>query len=289
MELSWIASFEQDGQKLDQVLRGEYGLSRRQLVRLKRRQGSVLVNGHVVPVVIRLQFRDRIQIIMVEHLEPLPCAEIPLDIIYEDQDILILNKPAGLVSHPTKGYARGTLANALSWHWKLRGEGRPARLVTRLDRETSGLVLVAKSAWSHHHLSQVAIHKQYYAITRGIPNPLQGEIDLPIGLSLQNPNKRGVNPDGKSSLTRYKTEKSGHNLALVKLEPVTGRTHQLRIHMAQIGCPLLDDFMYGTQEDLLGRTALHAHSLSFVQPNTGKIMAFKADLPGDMANVLRGM
>jgi 23S rRNA pseudouridine1911/1915/1917 synthase len=282
---SWIVTREQRGRKLGDVLRSKYGLSRRQLIRLKKQPGSVLVNGQPVYLGTSLKPGDSVRIVMEEHLEPAPPQPILLDIAYEDADILVLNKPAGLVSHPTKGYADGTLANALSYYWQSRGAEYPARIVTRLDKETSGLVLVAKTAWCHHRLSQTEIHKEYLAIARGIPDPPQGEIDLPIGRNQDNPKKRGIDPLGRPALTRYRILATGNNLALVHLVPFTGRTHQLRIHMAHIGCPLVDDFMYGTEEGLVGRTALHAHKLRFSHPQTNETMIFSAPIPADFSRV----
>ncbi|MDD4658576.1 MAG: RluA family pseudouridine synthase [Eubacteriales bacterium] len=288
MNFSWLVTTTQEGKRLEQVLRTECGFSRRQLIRLKY-QGEALINGKPALTVARLQTGDQVQVTVSEHLEPLPPQDIPLDILFEDEDLLILNKPPGLVSHPTKGYPQGTLANALSFHWQQKGEERPARLVTRLDKDTSGLVLAAKTAWSHYRLSEIGISKQYYGITRGIPNPLAGEIDQPIGRLFDNPSKRGVNPPGKSALTRYQTEKAGNNLALVKLAPITGRTHQLRIHMAWLGCPLLDDYLYGREEGILGRTALHAFSLKFRHPANNEYLEFTAPLPTDMRAVVANM
>lgn len=284
--LCWIVTREQEGSKLGGVLRSQYGLSRRQLIRLKQHPGSVTING--LPVILGTFLRpgDSVRIIMEEHLEPIPPEPIPLEIIYEDQDLLAVIKPAGLVSHPTKGYAEGTLANALSYYWQQRGEERPARLVTRLDRETSGLVLVAKTAWCHYRLSKTEIHKEYVALTRGVPNPKNGRIDLPIGRNPDNPSRRGVNSQGKPALTYYRTISAARDLALVRLEPVTGRTHQLRIHMAHIGCPLVDDFMYGVEEGLVGRTALHASRLKFRHPQTGEALKLVIPLPADMQRVI---
>ena len=280
---SWTAPKEQRGRRLDHVLRAEYGLSSRQIIRLKRQLGTVLVNGHSVPVVSRLGVGDHVQIAMEEHLDPVPPEPIPLDIIYEDQDLAIVNKQAGLVSHPTKGYSGGTLANALSYHWQQRGEQHPARLVTRLDKETSGLVLVAKTAWSHYRLAQTDVYKEYLAITRGIPDPPEGEITAPLGRDSLIPTRRGIDPGGKEAVTKYRVQGAGNGLALVRLWPITGRTHQLRLHLAHIGCPIIDDFMYGEVEGIVGRTALHAYCLRFPHPGTNKDLAFTAELPEDMS------
>lgn len=286
MEIRWTVSEEQQGQRLRQVLRLQYCLSRRQLIRLKQLPGTVLVNGQPAPLILRLALGDRVEITLAEHLGQQPPEKIPLEVIYEDQYLIIVNKPAGLVSHPTKGYPGGTLANALSWHWQQQGEQHPARLVTRLDKDTSGLVLAAKNAWTHYRLSESEIVKRYYGITQGIPAPPAGEISLPVG-RWEDSGRRGCTPGGKTALTRYWTEGTGENLALVRLEPVTGRTHQLRIHMAHIGCPLLDDYFYGRVEGLVGRTALHAGSLEFFHPVSKKELHFSVDLPEDMKSVLR--
>ena len=288
MEIKWTVLPKQERQSLQQVLRQQYGLSRRQLIRLKQLPEAVMINDMPARLLQRLMPGDRVEVTLFEHLAQLPPEPIPLEVIYEDDFLIVINKPAGLVSHPTKGYPGGTLANALSWHWQQRGQQLPARLVTRLDKDTSGLVLAAKSAWSHYQLSQGGINKIYYAITRGIPHPLIGEIALPIGRSLDNTGLRGVNPAGKPALTRYWTEAAGESFALVRLQPVTGRTHQLRIHMASIGCPLVDDYMYGVEEGIVGRTALHAYSLQFVHPSTGDRLCFTSDLPGDMAAAVCG-
>lgn len=286
MLLSWRVTDRQKGTRLDQVLRREFGLSRRQITRLKRDPGTVLINGKAVPVVARLSAGEDVLVSLEEHLAPLPGEAIPLDILFEDEDILVLNKPAGLVCHPTKGYAGGTLANALSYYWGQKGECRPARLVTRLDKDTSGLVLVAKSAWSHHRLSRTDMKKEYSALVRGIPDPPRGQISLPIGRDPANPQRRGPNPQGKPALTNYIVEARGENIALVRLFPETGRTHQLRIHMAGIDCPLVDDFMYGSTEGIVGRTALHAGLLSFSHPRSGRALQFTAPLPEDIKSAV---
>lgn len=275
----------QEGKRLEQVLRNEFGFSRRQVTRLKY-YGKALINGKLALAIAPLGTGDQVHVYVPEVIQPLPPQDIPLQILFEDPYFIIINKPPGLVSHPTKGYPHGTLANALSHYWQQRGQSHPARLVTRLDKDTSGLVLAAKNAWSHYRLSAGSINKQYYGITRGIPNPAAGEIDQPVGRLPGTPSMRGVCSSGKAALTGYETEKVMGDLALVRLTPITGRTHQLRIHMAWLGCPLVDDYLYGREEGLLGRTALHAHSLRFRHPATGKPMEFVAPLPEDMKSVI---
>lgn len=285
LNFCWLVTRAQEGKRLEQVLRNEHGFSRRQVIRLKN-YGQTLINGIPARAVARLQAGDQVHVSVPEHLDPLPPQNIPLHILFEDQYLILINKPPGMVCHPTKGYSQGTLANALSHYWQQRGESHPARLVTRLDKDTSGLVLAAKNAWGHYRLSAGNLHKQYYGITKGIPNPSAGEIDQPIGRLPGTPSKRGVSPQGKAAFTHYEMEKVMDNLALVRLTPITGRTHQLRIHMAWLGCPLVDDYLYGREEGILGRTALHAYALRFCHPATGKPLEFIAPLPEDMNVVI---
>jgi RluA family pseudouridine synthase len=277
MELNWI---EGRGGSLEKILELK-SFSRRQRVRLKKQGGSVLVNGMPVPLVFILKPGDRVQVTLAEHLEAPEAQDIPLDVIYEDQWLLVVNKPLGLVAHPTKGYKDMTLANALAWHFQQQGEGRPARLVTRLDRETSGLVLAAKDARTHHLLTETALHKEYLAWVWGTP-PAQGEILAPLGRDPQNPSRRGVDPLGKVARTRYRVQESRGGFSLVRLWPITGRTHQLRIHMAHLGHPILGDFMYGTREGPISRVALHAARLKIVHPLLAEELEIEIPLPEDL-------
>lgn len=282
MRLEWIAN--QTGKTIRQTLQQHFGCSRRQLIRLKNQPGSVRVNGRPMLLNAVPGPGDRVTVELAEHLGHVPPQSIPLTVIYEDEHIIVVNKPAGMVVHPTKGYSYGTLANALASHL-----GRPARLVTRLDRETSGLVLAAKQAWSHHRLNNARINREYLAITQGIPDPLEGEIDAPLGRDQAIPGRRGVDCEGKPAFTRYRTESTAQGFALVRLWPQTGRTHQLRIHMSHIGCPLVDDFMYGTVEGFVGRTALHSARLEFPHPLTGEDRELSAPAPADMADLIKRM
>lgn len=283
MRWEWTVA-EASGNTVREILRQRYGCSRRQLIRLKQQADSVCINGQPVWLNAVPAPGDRVTVMLEEHLEHIPSQVIPLDIVYEDEHIIVINKVAGMVVHPTRGYKEGTLANALAAHTAL-----PARLVTRLDKETSGLVLAAKSAWAHHRLNHSPLKREYLGIARGIPRPREGEINLSIGWDSLVPTRRGADPRGKPACTRYQTEVAVAGLALVKLWPQTGRTHQLRIHMANIGCPLADDYIYGRVEGIVGRTALHATAIEFSHPATGKTMRMTAPLPEDMARIVEGM
>ncbi len=269
---------------IGEILRDRWGCSRRQLNSLKKTPGSVTVNGVNAYLGYVPAAGDLVCVTLPERLSPVPAENIPLDIVCEDSHLVVIDKPSGLVCHPTRGYKSGTLANALAAHCRL-----PARLVTRLDRETSGLVLAAKNAWIHHRLAGMALHKEYVAIVTGVLQPASGIISLPLGRDRGRPTRRAVDPRGKQALTRYQTEAAQAGLSLVRLWPITGRTHQIRLHLAHLGCPVADDYFYGNLTGIVGRTALHASRLGFTHPATGKQLELFAPLPPDMAKAVKDM
>ncbi len=215
----------------------------------------------------------------------------PLDIVYEDDHIVVLNKQAGVLVHPIVPAQADTIGNFLLWHYNTTGQvGTLFHPVHRLDRGTTGLLVVAK-----HPSAQTALKEQlhtpdfqrrYLALTVGAPEPGVGTVDAPI---LKLPNeaiRHGVRPDGQRAVTHYETLSLHGPYALVRLELETGRTHQIRVHMAHMGHPLLGDFLYGEESPLLTRPALHSAELAFVHPMTGKKMTFSQPLPQDMARLL---
>ncbi len=249
-----------------------------------------------------------------------PCdpvgEDIPLDIVYEDDDLIVLNKSAGLVVHPGAGNATGTLVNALLHYCgdTLSGIGGVIRpgIVHRLDKDTSGLMIVAKTDKAHQHLSlQLAdrsLSRIYKALVFKVPMPLKGRVEQPIGRSSANRQKMCVNENGREAATRYRVEQRyGDACALVECKLETGRTHQIRVHMGYIGHNLIGDPLYGPQRTGLvaamkkegysddkiekvaafPRQALHAAAISFVHPITEEIMSFTADFPDDFANLLK--
>jgi 23S rRNA pseudouridine1911/1915/1917 synthase len=219
---------------------------------------------------------------------------IPLDIVYEDDHLLVVNKPAGMVVHPAPGNYAGTLVNALLYHCaELSGAGGAFRpgIVHRIDKGTSGLLVVAKDDRTHGGLASQfkkrEIKRKYVALVRGVVELDNATIDLPIGRSGRDRKKMGVRfTRSKSATTRYKVLKRFGNFTLLELELGTGRTHQIRVHLSHLGHPILGDDKYGTRGELK-RPALHAKTLGFVHPITKKRMEFDSEIPGDMEEFLK--
>jgi 23S rRNA pseudouridine1911/1915/1917 synthase len=217
-----------------------------------------------------------------------PAAEpLPLTVCYEDDDVIVIDKPAGMVVHPSYKQAAGTLLNAVLWHRRDRTGLQPG-IVTRLDKDTSGLVLVALTTGAHAALqrSGSAIRKEYLALVRGEPRPPAGLIDRPIGRDPSDRRRMIVTAGGAASATRYEVisvhDSSPGPLSLVRCELLTGRTHQIRVHLASCGWPIAGDRMYGEADPRIGRQALHAWRLTFSHPTTDATIEMEAPLPPDL-------
>jgi len=315
-EVSAVA--EDKGARLDSFLAGKIAeLSRTRLKNLIL-EGEVEVSGRTVrDPGYRVNAGDEILVAIPEAEPAKPSGEkIPLDIVYEDKDVIVIDKPAGLVVHPAAGNRSGTLVNALIAHCGaslsgIGGEKRPG-IVHRLDKDTSGLLVVAKNDKAHRSLSaQFADHgrtnelsRGYLAFAWGAPKPQRGTIDAPIARDPRSRVKMAVRKGGKEAVTHYEVLQSfpgadGKPVAsLIECELETGRTHQIRVHLAKAGHPLLGDSVYGAgfqskaallpqkaQAALkaLNRQALHAFGLAFSHPRTGKLLSFKSKLPKDLA------
>lgn len=289
MAFSWeaIVSERDDDRLLRDVLRDTVGLSQRLLHALKF-QGSITLNG--IPVTVRARVRqgDQIVLVLPELAEQrvIP-EELPLHPIHEDEDLLIVNKPAGMIVHPVPPEPKGTLANAIAWHWQSQGLNQPVRVVTRLDRDTTGLVLVAKNALTQHYYSTVpgALSKHYLALLCGCPDTTGGVIDAPIAINPENPVTRRIDQAGKPAQTAWKLIECRAKYCLVQAELLTGRTHQIRVHFAALGHPLLGDAQYGGASDLIARQALHCHRLQLRHVRSGKDLQLTASLPDDIKNL----
>ena len=219
-----------------------------------------------------------------------PEAEpMPLDLVYEDDALLVADKPAGMVVHPSYKQTTGTLLNALLWHLRDRRHLQPG-IVTRLDKDTSGLVLVALTpevhAWLQRGRDRDRVVKEYLAVVRGFPEPPAGTITDPIARDPADRRRMLVSPEGAPSATRYERLATHHTPAgpdsLVRCELLTGRTHQIRVHLAARGWPIVGDRTYGVADPRLGRQALHASSLTFVHPDGGRRLTLRSRLPPDM-------
>ena len=281
-----------DGRPLKHLLRGELGISSTLLKTLKWREGAILLNGAGVHVNAVVRTGDTVTVVLSERapretdVAPL---DIPLAIVYEDEDLLVLNKPAGLAMHPmSTDLAAPNLAGALVAYL---GEGTVPHFVSRLDKGTSGLLIAAKSGYVHELLRR-ALHseelrREYRALARGRVTPPRGVIDAPIGRAEGSIIRRCVREDGLASRTEYEVLQTTERFSLLRLRPETGRTHQLRVHMAYLGHPLAGDWLYGTEDkNLITRPALHSYELWFTQPVTGQDLHFTAPIPQDMQRLL---
>ncbi|NBC71653.1 RluA family pseudouridine synthase [Paenibacillus sacheonensis] len=237
------------------VLERRLGVSRKLLSRLKLTDLGITVNGERVYTNDRVAAGDLLELRMEqEESDDILPEQMELDIVYEDADLLVVNKPPGIIVHPTHGHYTGTLANGVVHYWKLRGERVRFRPIHRLDEETSGLVAIAKTAYIHQQLSEQLqrgeVDKRYRAYVYGSPPELSATVDEPIDRDKANPHLRVVAPDGYPSVTHYEVEAVyGDGVAAkVNLKLETGRTHQIRVHMKHVGCPLIGDKLYGYAE-----------------------------------------
>ena len=212
-------------------------------------------------------------------------TDLPVHIVYEDEDLLVVDKSAGMPIHPSMGNHKNTLANAVRHHAVQRQEYYPYRCVNRLDRDTSGLTIIAKNAYSscilYEQMRARAIRRTYYAIAQG-NTPASGTIHAPIARQKDTILERTVRADGEEAVTHFQTLARSDGLSFLKLWLDTGRTHQIRVHMSYIGHPLIGDFLYNPKDSRMKRQALHAGNLSFAHPVTGQTLQFSAPLPTDM-------
>lgn len=284
---------ENEGLRIEQFLRRK-GYSGQNLTEIKRMPKSVLVNGEHYYMREQLKKGDHLAICICETecSEKIPPTEIPLNIVYEDEDIIVINKPAGMPIHPSLNNYTNSMANALAWYYQKPGKPFIFRCCNRLDRDTSGLTVVAKHLVSGNILSSMVykreIHREYQAIVRGHVTPESGTINAPLARKPGTIIERMVDfENGETAITHYQLikEANGHSLVSLKLE--TGRTHQIRIHMKHIGFPLIGDYLYNPDMEYMSRQALHSHRLVFNHPITGERMEFVAPLPEDMVRVIR--
>ena len=282
---------EAEGLKIEQFLRRR-GYSRRDMTDFKKDPGCVTVNGIFRRFNERLRCDDVLTVRIVEQeWSDIQAVDLPLDILYEDEDLIAVNKPAGMPTHPSIRNYDNSLANALTGYYRAKNEPFVFRCCNRLDRDTSGVTIVAKHAVCSGMLSEMGtrreLHREYLAIVRGTPSPLQGTIDAPLGRKPGSIIERMVDYEhGEKAITHYQVLKQENGCSLVSLILETGRTHQIRIHMKHLGYPLIGDYLYNPDMELIGRQALHAYQMRFRHPITGQSMCFTAPMPEDMSRII---
>lgn len=284
---------EQDAsQPIEQYLKNK-GYSSQCIKELKKMPESILIDGRWEYMRYLLKSRETLTVHVqeTEVSEKIPPVEMAIDIVFEDEDIMVINKPADMPIHPSLNNYHNSLANGLAWYFASQNKPFVFRCVNRLDRDTSGLTIIAKHMLSSGILSSMvakrSIHREYRAIVRGKVLPDAGTIDAPIARVGDSIIERQVDYErGERAVTHYETiaYKNEHSLLSIHLE--TGRTHQIRVHMKHLGFPLIGDYLYNPDMEYMTRQALHSYRLQFTHPITGKSMDFTAPLPADMQNVL---
>lgn len=291
--IDYIIGEDSAGLRVEQFLRRKR-YSGQNLSEIKRMPKSILVNGVHYYMRQELSTGDHLQVRICEtqNSEKIPPTKLPLDIVYEDEDLLVLNKPAGMPIHPSLNNYTNSIANALAYYFQSQGKPFIFRCCNRLDRDTSGLTIVSKHLVSGSILSDMTkyreVHREYLAIARGSVTPSEGTIQAPLGRKEGTIIERTVDWEhGEDAVTHYKVikEANGHSLVSLRLE--TGRTHQIRIHMKYLGYPLIGDYLYNPDMEYMTRQALHSHHMEFTHPITGEHMSFTAPLPEDMARVMQ--
>lgn len=296
--------------RIDKYLHGRFRNFSRRFMQDAIKTGNVKVNGKIVKTSFKLSTGDRIDLTIPEPpSKEIPPEDIPLDIIYEDSDLIVLNKQANMIVHPARGNTRGTLVNALAYHCdKLSsglGELRPG-IVHRLDKDTTGVMIATKNDAAQWKVAKQFEHRQvkktYLAIVHGTPHLTADRVNAPLGVHPRIREKYAIRPEiGKEAITFYEVLEEFRGFSLLKLTPRTGRTHQIRVHLSYIKHPIVGDDMYGgklvyewqladaepaPQAPIIKRCALHAETLEFKHPTTDKILHFEAPLPADMQDLL---
>lgn len=283
-EITYYITKNDDGRKIKNILRQNLGISAAVLTKLKQTPEGILLNGKSVFATQTVNKGDVITITLSDESSPnIVPSHIPLDIIYEDEDILAVNKPRNMPCHPSQNHHDDTLANGVMHYYKEKGF--TFRVITRLDKDTSGVVLIAKNKISasilSDHMLNGKIYKEYVALCHDAPKDTKGTIDAPIARKDGSAIMREVNPLGKKAVTKFEVIQNNDDFSLIKLNPMTGRTHQIRVHLSHIGCPIYGDDMYGSPLKN-EKTRLHCRKISFNHPITKKKLIIEAPIPEDM-------
>jgi len=283
-DLTYIIPPEYDGEMLQTFLRRACGLSYRMVVKLKRVENGMTLDGKPWRSIDRVNAGQTVRLRMPEDAVRIEGAEMPLSVVYEDDHLLVVDKPPYLAVHPSAGKPEPTLANGVVAYFEKKGTPLSFRPVNRLDRNTSGLLVAAKSPHVAFALAQKP-HKVYYAIVLGELTG-EGTIDQPIRVKEGCTITREVGEGGKDSVTHWRALATDGEITLVRVVIETGRTHQIRVHMSWLGHPLAGDTMYGTDEEILPRHGLHCARTAFDHPITGERVSLTSPIPADMRDLL---
>lgn len=289
-ELVYTVTAEYDGQSLQSFLRRGNGYSTRMLARIKQIEHGMTADGQPIRTIDRVAVGQKIVLKLPEDVVEVEPVDLPLEVLYEDEAVMLMNKPPRIAVHPSAGRTEPTVANAVVAHYQKNGVSAAFRPLNRLDRNTSGLLLAAKNAHAAHVLSDARadgrLRKVYYAVALGRLEG-GGTIDQPIRIREGSCIAREVGEGGKPSVTHWQALASDGDITLLRVVIDTGRTHQIRVHMAWIGHPLAGDTLYGTDETQLSRHALHCAEMVFPHPESGETMRFDCPLPEDMETLLK--
>ena len=286
-----VINKSQDGKTIKQILTSELQLSNRIIKNIKSVNG-IKVNSINQNINFVVKFNDILELnIKDEVSENIIPQEMPLDILYEDKDILVINKPLGLVVHPTAFYNKDTLANGVMYYYNQIGLSTKFRPVNRLDKDTSGIILIAKTQICHYNLSKQMINKtfikEYIAVVHNALDEIDGIISLPITRNPKSLIERVVNVCGQEAVTEYHVICQNAFSSVIRIILLTGRTHQIRVHFSHTGHPLFGDSLYGIPDDLISRQALHCISLSFNHPSNNTSLKFESTIPSDINYLIK--
>lgn len=281
---------EEAGRELQSILTDRMGVSRRMIQRLTR-SGGIRLNGRAPYLKRQVREGDVVAArIAAREASRIAGVAMDLSVLFEDDHLLVVDKPAGLLVHPVDGSTVPTLVHGLAHHLEQRGVEARVRPVHRLDRDTSGLLVIALTAFAHQaldrQLRERTLRRHYLALVEGEPDFADHVVEAPIARAPGNPNLRTVHPDGDAAKTRLRVERRFRGATLLEAELETGRTHQIRVHLAHLGHPLLGDRAYGSKRRATGRQALHAYRVTFRHPLTDAAMEFTSPLPQDLQDLI---
>ncbi|MBQ0018829.1 MAG: RluA family pseudouridine synthase [Clostridiales bacterium] len=289
---SHTVSEEELGLSINQILRANFKFSSRFRTKMKY-QSLVDLNGTPTPGYIKPEIGDVIDVRLPEEQSDFPAENIPLDVLYEDDDLLVINKQPGIIVHPTKGHPEHTIANAIMYYMQTSGQSFKVRFANRIDMDTSGIIICCKNANSQNDISNQMRHgtilKKYKALVHGTIDE-DMTINLPVGRPSQESIQRMVMEGGKSAITDVHVLRNFENYTLVELTIHTGRTHQIRVHLTHIGHPIVGDELYGGEApELIDRQALHAYHIEFIHPMNKEPLVIEAPLPEDINSAINSI